>query len=288
MNTFLQNIIRFSGLPLIIIFSGSFIWLFWPVLTDLVRDWGHDPNNSHGFLIPIITGYFLWRKRQYILSAELNPSNKGLFIIFMGLLVYLLGYLGAAHTTIRVSMFIFIAGSVIYLYGFSMMRAIMFPYLYALFMIPVPYYLYETVAFPLRLFVTSVAVKFISLIGIPVIREGNIIMLENITLQVVDACSGIRSLTSLLALTVAYAYISQNTLRRRVVLVLSAIPIAVISNILRVVITGILSRYLGARAAYGFFHEFAGLGVFLISLFIVIGVGTLLAKGDRGHKEKER
>ena len=246
----------------------------------MVKEWARNPNNSHGFLIPFISAYFLWLQKDKIKQTELKPSNAGLFFIFFGAIIYVLGYLGAAHTTIRVSMFIFIAGSLIFLYGTSLFRAISFPFFYSLFMIPVPYYLYEKVAFPLKLIVTKASVMIISLIGIPVVREGNIIMLENMTLQVVDACSGIRSLTSLLAITMAFAYLTQKNRKRMILLTVLSIPIAVISNIFRVVITGILSRYYGASAAEGFFHEFAGLGVFILSCLMVFTLGFFLNKRD--------
>lgn len=257
---------------------GAFLWFYFPVITDLVDEWGRNPNNSHGFLIPFIAAYFLWMQKERIREVSLDPSNSGVLLVLIGVAVYVLGYLGAAHTTIRISMFFFVAGSLIFLYGYGLFKAISFPYFYALFMIPVPHYLYENIAFPLKLIVTKASVFIIGLLGIPVIREGNIIMLENITLQVVDACSGIRSLTSLLAITVAYAYLTQNSRLRMIVLVLFSIPIAVFSNIFRVVVTGILSRYYGASAAEGFFHEFAGLGVFILSFLLVFIAGFLLNK----------
>jgi len=258
----------------------SFAWLFMPVITDMVAEWTRNPNNSHGFLIPFISAYFLWQLKDRIKQAEVKPSNTGLFLIVIGIIMYVLGYLGAAHTTIRVAMFIFIAGAVIFLYGFQLFKIISFPYFYSLFMIPVPYYLYEKIAFPLKLIVTKASVIIISFLGIPVLREGNIIMLENMTLQVVDACSGIRSLTSLLAITVSYAYLTQKSRARMILLTVLSIPIAVISNIFRVVITGILSRYYGASAAQGFFHEFAGLGVFILSCLMVFTLGFFLNKRD--------
>ena len=283
MNTYSRsqtNLIR----PTILLFFfliGSFLWFYLPVITDMIDEWGRNPNNSHGFLIPFISAYFLWLKKDRIKQVEHKPANIGLFLIFTGIVIYVLGYLGAAHTTIRVSMFIFIAGVLIFLFGFRLFRAVSFPYFYSFFMIPVPYYLYEKIAFPLKLIVTKVSVYIIGLFGIPVIREGNVIMLENITLQVVDACSGIRSLTSLLAITVAYAYITQKTRARMFILVILSIPIAVFSNIVRVVVTGILSRYYGASAAEGFFHEFAGLGVFILSCLLIFTIGLLISKKDK-------
>lgn len=249
-----------------------------PVITDLAKEWIRNPDNSHGFLVPFISGYLLWISRERIRSVTLNPSNGGLFLISGGIGMYILGYLGAAHTTIRVSMFIFVAGCLIFLYGIHLFKAVSFPFFYSLFMIPVPYYLYERIAFPLKLFVTRTSVWVIDSMGIPVLREGNIIQLPNITLQVVDACSGIRSLTSLLAITVVYAYLTQRSKARMVLLILLSVPLSVFANILRVLITGILSRYYGTKVAEGFFHESAGLGVFLLSCILVFAVGWFLKK----------
>jgi exosortase len=260
---------------------GVLCWVYYPVISGMVSEWYNNPNYSHGFIIPVISGYFLWTRRVDVKNAVLRPTNWGGLVIVAGLAMYILGNLGAAHTTMRVSMLIVLAGLILFICGRELFRTVRMPFFYLFFMIPVPAYLYDTVAFPLKLFVTKLSVVIMKSVGIPVLREGNVIMLENITLQVVDACSGIRSLTSLVALAIALAYVSQKTVFGKGFLVLAAFPIAVLCNILRIVTTGVLAKYYGSGVAEGFFHEFAGLGVFLLSVVMLIGTGAALNKTKR-------
>jgi exosortase len=149
---------------------------------------------------------------------------------------------------------------------------------YLIFMVPIPYIIYDMAAFPLKLFVTRVSVAFLKIVGVVVMREGNIIMFPTTTLEVADACSGIRSLISLLAIAVAYAFVMQTSNARRWIIIFSAIPIAVATNALRVIITGILAQWWGAKAAEGFFHEFAGMAVFVLAMVMLVTFGELLRR----------
>jgi exosortase len=265
----------------ILIFAGIIVWLYFPVLSNLVAEWYENPNHSHGFLVPFIAGYFIWLQRENLSSVDLKPDNRGSLVILAGLLMYYLGDLGAAHTTMRLSFLIVLAGVIIFNYGKEFFKAISFPFFVLLFMIPIPRYLYDVIAFPLKLFVTKYAVDILNMAGVLALREGNIIMLENITLQVVDACSGIRSLTSIVVVAITLAYLSQKSVLMRTIIVLSAIPIAIIANIVRIVITGFLARAYGSVAAEGFFHEFAGLGVFGLEVFLLVLLTLFLRKFRR-------
>jgi exosortase len=256
--------------------GGSFLWLYYPVIVSMVTEWYENPNHSHGFLVPFISGYFVWTRREKLSSADLRPHWGGVAILSIGLMVYYLGYLAAAHTTMRVSLLMVVAGLIIANLGLNMFRAIIFPFVFLIFMIPVPRYLYDLVAFPLKLFVTKYAVALLNMMGVLVIHEGNIIMLENVTLQVVDACSGIRSLVSIIVVAVTVAYFTQKSTFKKTALVLSAVPVAVAANILRIVLTGILASVYGSSAAEGFFHEFAGLGVFLFETAIIVGLAIIM------------
>lgn len=262
----------------------TFCWLYYPVIFKMVSEWYNNPNHSHGFIIPLISGYFVWQRKEIVKRVAIRPTNWGIFLLISGLLIYVLGNLGAAYTTTRVSMFIVLAGIILFIYGKELFRNLYFPFFYLLLMIPVPPYIYDTVAFPLKLFVTKYSVLFMKLIGISVLREGNVIMLENITLQVVDACSGIRSLTALFAIGIAFAYLTQKSNFKKIFLVCATIPVAIIANSIRVIITGILSKYYGGNAAEGFFHEFAGLGVFMLSVMLLIVIGILLNKTGKSSK----
>lgn len=267
-----------SFLASLLILSGFLLWLYYPVLSGLVSEWYENPNHSHGFLVPVIAGYFIWMRRKQLSTIALDPDNWGAVFIIGGLMVYFLGDLGAAHTTMRLSLLIVLAGVILFNYGRNFFRAIYFPFFFLLFMIPVPRYLYDIIAFPLKLFVTKYAVAVLNMFGVLVLHEGNVIMLENVTLQVVDACSGIRSLTSILVVGITLAYVSQRSTIAKIVLVLAAVPIAIFANIARIVITGLLARSYGSAAAEGFFHEFAGLGVFGLEIVILIITAVFLRR----------
>lgn len=265
----------------IILFLCAIGFLYWNTIFEMVKDWYNDENYSHGFLIPVISGYFLWQKKDILKSIPASPSTSGFFILISGIGIYLIGYLSGEQFTMRFSMLIVLAGAVVFTYGIGFFKAVSFPFIYLLFMIPLPYLIYDSVAFPLKLLVSKVSVEFLSLIGILVMREGNIIHLADTTLEVADACSGIRSIISLLALSTAIAYLTQKGWIKRLILILLAVPIAVFVNSIRVIVTGILAEKYGARAAEGFFHEFAGLVIFGIAIFILIVSAVLLGKMNR-------
>lgn len=268
----------------ILILLITFLWLYFPVISKMVSEWYSNPNHSHGFIVPLISIYFIWQKREYLKGTIFEPTKWGCLVLIAGLIIYMLGNLGAANTTMRVSMLIVIAGIIIFIYGKEYFKVLSFPFFYLLLMIPVPSYIYDTVAFPLKLFVTKYSVLFLQLIGIPVLREGNIILLENITLQVVDACSGIRSLTALFAIGVALAYLSNESLFKKILLITAVVPIAIITNSFRVVMTGILAKSYGGAVAEGFFHEFAGIGVFMVSVVLLLAVGIFLSRTGKKNQ----
>jgi exosortase len=252
--------------------------LYSSIVPSMVIQWYNDENYSHGFLVPVIAGYFLYNQRQDLTKTRVMPSNWGLAIIIFSLCQLIIGCLGMEFFTLRSSLVLIITGIVIYFFGLEAFRIARLPILYLLFMVPIPYIIYDSVAFPLKLFVTKVSVGALKAIGIVVLREGNIIMFPNVTLEVADACSGIRSLISLIAMAVAYACFIKTTTTRRWLLVLSAVPIAIFTNALRVIVTGILAQYWGEKAADGFFHEFAGMVVFGLAMLMLVGVGALLRK----------
>ena len=243
---------------------------------EMAQDWYLDPNYSHGFLIPLIAGYFLWTRRDRLRSAVRRPCNWGLGILAGGLGLFILADLAAESFTMRLSLLVVLAGLVLFLAGMEVFRVVAFPLGYLVFMIPLPYVVYDAVAFPLKLFAAKTATAILQFMAIPIHREGNILILENTTLEVADACSGIRSLMSLLALAVAYAHVTQQTWPQRFVLVAAAVPIAIAVNVFRVVGTGLLTHYAGPKAAMGFFHEFEGVAVFALALVLLFGTGWIL------------
>jgi exosortase len=250
--------------------------LYWKIVPDMVMDWYRDDNYSHGFLVPVITGYFLWQRWPELKSKLVKPDNLGLLVIILAALQLLVAWLGTEYFTMRSSLVVMIAGMVLYFFGRDIFRGMALPILFLLFMVPIPYIIYDMVAFPLKLFITKASVGSLQAAGISVLREGNIIHFPATTLEVADACSGIRSLMSLLALSVAYAFLLPLTIWQRCLLVFSTVPIAIATNAFRVIVTGVLAQYWGARVAQGFFHEFAGLAVFALAMVLVVGLGALL------------
>lgn len=248
------------------------------VVPDMVGQWSEDPNYSHGFLVPLIAGYFLYQKWPVLLVTPARPSNTGLAVILGSLALLVVGIAGTEYFTMRSSLVFLLAGIVLYSFGWQVLKVLALPIGFLLFMVPLPYIVYDAVAFPLKLFITKISVFVLKAMGIIVWREGNIIMFPQTVLEVADACSGLRSLMSLLALSVALAFFSQKNNLRRMLLVLSAIPIAILTNMLRVIFTGFLAQYYGAAAAEGFFHEFAGMAVFAMAMLLLLGTGAILRK----------
>jgi exosortase len=242
----------------------------------MVKVWYADPNYSHGFIVPLISGYVMYQNRDALKRAPVAPQNRGVFIILFGLLLLIAAYLGTEYFTMRSSLIVLLGGLVLFLFGGEVFRMLLFPLAYLVFMVPLPYIIYDALAFPLKLLVAKYSVLFLKAIGIIVWREGNIIMFPATVLEVADACSGIRSLMSLVALAVAFAYFTQQSMLKRAIIIASAIPIALFANGIRVIATGILAQHWGARAAEGFFHEFAGMVVFGLAVLLLIITGLLV------------
>lgn len=252
--------------------------VYWPVVIPMVKQWGSDPNYSHGYLVPLIAAYMAWMRKDDLLNSSPQPSLTGLLLFAFGLVMLLIGFLGTEYFTMRSSLVVVVAGSILYLLGWEVFKILLAPLCYLLLMVPIPYIIYDAAAFPLKLLVTEVSVLSMKALGIVVWQEGNILMFPNITLEVADACSGLRSIISLLALGAAYAFVLHHKARDRVILILSTLPIAVFTNCLRVIATGILAQYFGSAAAEGFFHEFAGLFVFGAAVVMFVALGACLKR----------
>ncbi len=257
---------------------SSVIYLYYPVIVKMVKQWYQDPNYSHGFIVPIISLYMLWQRREKLRTTPVNPSNKGLIVLASGVFLLLAGTVMAELFTMRTSFIVILAGLVIYLFGVEVFRVVSLPLFYLFFMIPIPYILYDAVAFPLQLFAAKASVNVLQALNIPVYREGNVIHLIETTLAVEEACSGIRSLMSLIALSIPLVYFTGSGLLRGVIIVLSAIPIAIFVNLMRIVLTGVLAHHYGAKAAMGFFHEFSGMIMFGVAMVILLTVTYVVVK----------
>ena len=244
-------------------------WLYTSVLRHLVGQWAHDPNYSHGFFVPFFSLFVIWSERDKLRKLILQPSSSGLIVLFFGLLVLTAGTLGAELFLSRVSLLLTIAGLIVITFGWNHMRALLFPWIFLLFMIPIPAIVLNQITFPLQLLASKAAAVSLPLVGVPVLREGNIIQLPAMALEVAEACSGIRSLMSLATLAIIYGYLLEPRTSIRVILALASIPIAVLANSLRIIGTGLLVQYWDPDKAQGFFHEFSGWVIFVVSLVML-------------------
>jgi exosortase len=240
--------------------------LYRHIAVKLVTDWHDLPDFSHGFLIPFFAGFLLWDKREKLRAIPIQPSWSGLVLVVLGLSELLLGVLGADLFLQRTSFVLLVAGIVWTLLGGAFLRELKFVLFVLLLAIPLPTILYNRITFPLQLQASELASGFLQLIGVPVLRDGNIIQLPAMPLEVAEACSGIRSLMSLFTVAVIYGYFLERHTWRRTVLALSAIPIAVAANVVRIVGTGLCVQYWNPDKALGFFHDFQGWLMFLVSL----------------------
>lgn len=249
------------------------------VLIKLVTDWWQIPDFSHGFLVPIFSAYLVWTKRSTLRQTTVSPSWSGVVVVAAGLVVLFLGVYGAEIFLSRVSLVILLAGLVLCFGGPQFLKELRFALLVLLLAIPIPAILFSQITFPLQLLASKLASALLPLFGVPILREGNVIQLPSMTLEVAEACSGIRSLMSLFTLSVFFGYFMETSFSRRAVLALASIPIAIAANAVRIFGTGLCVQYWNPDKAQGFFHEFSGWVMFLVSLgclFIVHRAMSLL------------
>lgn len=314
-----QNVLK----PLTIAAALSFLYA--TVLAKLGQDWWTDPNYSHGLLMPFIIGYLLWADRARFERAPRRPMfSLGLGMTILALLALWAGTAGAELYMQRLSLVLMLSGVIVYFWGTRILHLAFVPLLLVWLSLPIPTIVFNKIAFPLQLFASRCAVWAMRLFDIPVLRQGNVIELMPLgsattkKLEVVEACSGIRSLMTLVTLAVVFAYFTtprsdRNNIRgggrsdgsrerwwksygfwRALILVLSAVPIAILTNALRVSGTGVLSRYYGTEIADGFFHEFSGWVIYIVAFLLLFIVGWVIdliwkkkAKTDEqgGHVE---
>jgi len=219
-----------TSLFLLTVLVGILGTLYFEVLWDLVGDWYNDPDYSHGFLVPLVSGYFVWERRRSLQSVSVQPSLWGVPLLVFGLLMLVVGSIGAELYTQRASLLVVLAGLVLLILGKECVFKLSLPITFLFFMIPLPAIVVNAIAFPLQIFAAQAATFCLFNLGIPVLREGNLIALAGVTLEVAEACSGLRSLLSLLTLGAVYGYFSQDTTWKRWTLVLLSIPPSFDSN----------------------------------------------------------
>lgn len=266
---------QLTGLCLIL---GGLALVFWRVFGRLIDAWIVDGNYSHGFLIIPIALYFVWERRAQLAATPVRPAWIGLFVLLGGILVLLAGLWGSELFLSRVALLPVVAGIVLFLFGWQHLKVLSFPIAFLLLMIPIPAIIFNQIAFPLQLLASKLGEWAISMAGIPVLREGNVLVLPSTSLEVAEACSGIRSLVSLITLGIAYGYFMDRRLWVRLLIVVSTIPVAIVANGARVAATGMAAEWIGPAAAQGFFHEFSGWIVFILAFVMLLTIQRLIVK----------
>jgi exosortase len=266
-----------------LLLCAGVVWLYGSALSSLVQQWASDDDYSHGFFVLPLAAFFVWERRDALRRAPFRPSIWGLVLLAASLTMFLAGIFGAELFLTRISLIGVLTGAILFVWGRDQFRILLFPLAFLLLMIPLPAIIFNQLAFPLQLLASRVGESAIAGAGIPVLREGNVLHLANINLEVAEACSGIRSLVSLLMLAIVLGYFTEPRIGGRVALALAAIPIAIVANAARVAGTGVLSHWMGREAAEGFFHSLSGWLMFIVAFAGLLAVQRLIARVRPGH-----
>ena len=269
----------YERLLLFIILSG-FIAAYLPVFRELATAWYNSEDYSHGFFVLPLSIYFIWAKRDVIRQQPISVALIAIPFFIGSLVLYILAIYAGIKTVAGLSIITTIASSVWLLFGFPLLRAIIFPIFFLVFMIPVPEQMYSSLTAPLQLFVSQISVELTRLLEIPVFREGNVIHLPDKTFEVVRACSGIRSLITLLCICVIFSFFFLRKTFFKITLVASCLPISIFVNIVRVYLIIIVFHYFNIDISEGVYHTFFGLILFIVSLFMVNFAKEVLLRWD--------
>ena len=270
--------------PLLTVLLGA---LYWQTMRDLALQWWDDPNYTHGFMVPVFSAYLVWRQRTRLAALVPQGNLLGLPVLLAGIAAFLLGDLGAELFLTRSSLIVVLAGLVLFHLGTAVFRVVCFPLAFLFFMVPLPAIIFYAITFPLQSLAARQAAWALDLLGVPVILDGNVIHLSQLSLGVTEACSGIRSLVSLLGGAVGWAYLALPGGWVTLVFVASTVPITILANAGRVVSTGLIGRWFGVEYASGFFHTFSGWAVFVFAFVCLFAVSGLL-RWLQGRFAKER
>ncbi|MBT6339269.1 MAG: exosortase/archaeosortase family protein [Desulfobacula sp.] len=255
----------------------TLIPLYYQVFIDLINDWSSNDNYSHGYFIPFISIYMIYSIRSELSNIKIKPQNLGLLLLITGLAQLLIGKIGSEFFVQRTSIVTVLFGLTLFFGGLSLTKKMLIPIFYLILMIPLPAIIWNRIAFPMQLFSSALTEKVIQLTGIAVFREGNILHLAQTTLEVVDACSGLRSLTIMFALSAVIAWFATCSTKKKWIIFATAAPIAVLLNITRLTFTAMLASKYGSDVAQGFLHEFSGLVTFALGLTVLVIISKILS-----------
>jgi exosortase len=251
--------------------------LYAPVVSSLVRQYIDDPNYRHGILVPFVSALLLWRKRTELSSATGGGKESfGLVIITFSSLLLIAGTAAVELFSMRVSLPLMIVGTVLLLRGWNFAKSAAPPLLLTLLMVPLPYIIYYKITFPMQLLSARLSASILAWLNVSVIRRGNILALPGYTLEVVAACSGLRSIMTMFTIAVVFAIFSDMSRSRKFILVLLSLPAAIAANTVRLVVTGLGAYLIGPGFADGPLHEASGMIVFLAGLMLLIVCAGLL------------
>ncbi|MEK6778016.1 MAG: exosortase A [bacterium] len=258
--------------------AGVFLWLCYPIMAFMWELWFESETHNNGVLIPLVSGYLVWGKRDQLRQWTITASWRGFIFLLFAALIFTAGIIGAERFTQEVSMVLLLIGVVWFNFGNRFCRAMAFPLLLLFLMIPPPHIFYNNLSVKLQLLSTKISMFFLHLIGVTVYSEGNIIYLPSMQLEVAAACSGIRSLFSLFTLGVIFAYIAQKRSSARLLLALSSIPIAILFNGLRISGTCILAQYWSPKITDSFNHFMSGWVVFIFAFAVMLLINKIIDK----------
>ena len=258
----------------LILISILMLYLYWGAFGWMINEWENNPNYGHGWLIPVACLYMIFMKKD-VFKRDYKGTLKDLRLVLAGVMIFLLGVRIEFNQVVLFSFVLLVLGLIYFYKGKKAFREMLFPVGYFIFGIPAPYYA-ESFTVPLKTMATVISVGFMQAVGFTVARQGNIIYLPNYTLEVADACSGLKSLMMVTAVGALYAYITQPTIKRKWVLFLASIPIAVIANIARIVMVGMLASTFGEKLAFDFVHDSSGIFVFIVAGIFLALTGVLI------------
>lgn len=262
-------------------------WLYGPLALRLARQCWQDPNYTHGFFVPLFSLFLVWERRAKLAALRLKPSWAGLVLLVLAVIALTLGTISSEFFLSRLSILLLICGLVVFLAGWAHLAEVSFPLAFLVLMLPSSTLL-DQITFPLQILASKTASFLLATVGVSAIREGNIIQLPTARLEVAEACSGVRSLFSLITLTVIYGYLAETKIGVRVLLAFIAVPTAILANALRIAVTGVVVDAWGVERAQGTLHLLSGWLIFAGSLLLIFLFHRLTQILLNGQTPRER
>lgn len=262
-----------------VLLAGAFIWSYWPTLTELWEFWRHNPDYSVGRLVPLVAIYLIWTDRNALRTLPMRVCWWGLAVILSAQAIRFFGLFFYYGSLERYSMVLTVAGIVLLIFGYSITRRLVYVLVFLLLTVPLPDRVHNSVSLPLQSFAASSAVVGLEMLGYVVDRQGNVLTLgEDTSVAVAEACSGLRMLTAFVMVAATLAFLVRRPRWQKTILVISSIPVAIIANTLRLIVTVVLYEKAGSEVAERFFHDFAGLSMMPFAIMILVGELWLLKR----------